>query len=67
MERIKNVLLIFSLIAIVTVALIGIFLVLDLASGPEAKEMLTKTLSVISILAAVSIIAVFIVGLANKK
>ena len=48
-------------------ALIGIFLVLDLASGPEAKEMLTKTLSVISILAAASIIAVFILSLANKK
>ena len=67
MEKVKNVLLIFSLIAIIVVALIGIFLVLDLASGPEAKEMLTKTLSVISILAAASIIAVFILSLANKK
>jgi len=54
-------LLIFFILAIVTIAIAGIILVLDIKSFTEIKDAIIKTMSILGILAVLSIVGVSVI------
>jgi len=60
-NKIKLVLLIFFILAIVTIAIAGIILVLDIKSFTEIKDAIIKTMSILGILAVLSIVGVSVI------
>ena len=53
-NKIKSVLTIFSVLALISIAVAGIMLVLDLGNGPEITEALKKVIYILGILVVLS-------------
>ncbi len=65
--NIKKILIFVLSLAVIAAAIIGITLVLNLIQAPEAKEIMTKILSVLAIAAAASLIVLGLLKLSQKN
>ncbi|OGD69672.1 hypothetical protein A3E89_01355 [Candidatus Campbellbacteria bacterium RIFCSPHIGHO2_12_FULL_35_10] len=66
-NQINSILMIFSILALIAIAVSGIFLVLDLGSGPEIKEALEKIIYILGILLVLSFVITSITKIKNTK
>src|SRR3989344_2407279 len=66
-NQINSILTVFSILALIAIAVSGIFLVLDLGSGPEIKEALEKIIYILGILLVLSFVITSITKIKNTK
>lgn len=67
MEKVKNILTISAIIAVVVAAIILVMIILEVGSSVEMQESLLKALQVIGVFAATAMMIVGIINLSNKK
>ena len=67
MEKVKNILTISAIIAVVVSAIILVMIILEVGSSVEMQESLLKVLQIIGVFAATAMVIVGIINLSNKK
>lgn len=67
MEKVKNILTISAIIAVVVSAIILVMIILEVGSSVEMQESLIKVLQIIGVFAATAMVIVGIINLSSKK
>jgi len=62
----RKTLLLAVVVLVMVVAILGILLVLDVVQAAAAKEILTKSMGVVAIIAIASIVVSFLLGVKKK-